>query len=195
VSRKRGAVIVISGPSGSGKTTMVQRVLAEDPSLVYSVSATTRAPRPGEVDGRDYRFLTRDEFQRRIARGEFAEWAESFGNLYGTPARPMREALERGKVFVLDIDVQGARQIRKAFPEAAFVLIRPPSLEALSERLHARKTETKEQFDARLKRAREELACAGEYTHAIVNDRLDDAIRELKDLIRQVKEERGGEEH
>ncbi len=194
MAKKRGAVIVISGPSGSGKTTIVQRVLADDPTLVYSVSATTRAPRPGEADGRDYRFLTREEFERRIARGEFAEWAESFGNLYGTPARPMREALDRGDVFVLDIDVQGARQIRKAFPEAVFVFIKPPSFEALATRLHARKTETKEQFDARLARAREELACAGEYTHAIVNDRLDDAVRELKDLIRRVKEEQRGKD-
>ncbi len=195
MAKQRGAVIVISGPSGSGKTTIVQRVLADDPTLVYSVSATTRSPRPGETDGRDYRFLARDEFERRIARGEFAEWAESFGNLYGTPARPMREALDRGDVFVLDIDVQGARQIRRTFPEAVFVFIKPPSLEALATRLRARRTETKEQFDARLTRAREELACSGEYTHAIVNDRLDDAVRELKDLIRRVKEEQRGEDH
>lgn len=195
MSKARGAIIVISGPSGTGKTTLVKRVLSEDPSLVYSVSATTRAPRPGEVDGRDYRFLSRPEFERRIGAGEFAEWAESFGNLYGTPARPMREALERGDVFVLDIDVQGARQIRRSFPGAVFVIIQPPSLDALAARLGGRKTETKEQFEARLARAREELACAGEYDHAIVNDRLDDALQELRNLIRRIKEERGGERH
>jgi len=184
-----GEIIIVTGPSGSGKTTIVSRVLADDPTLEYSVSATTRAPRPGEVDGRDYRFLTRAEFERRVAAGEFAEWAESFGNLYGTPARPMREALERGKVFVLDIDVQGARQIRVKFPEARTVFIRPPSVEALRERLHARRTETPEQFEKRLKRAGEEIDAAREYHTVIVNDRLDDAIRELKDVIAHVKEE------
>ncbi len=193
MAKRRGAIIVISGPSGSGKTTLVRRVLDDDPTLVYSVSATTRAARAGETDGRDYRFLAREEFERRIAAGEFAEWAESFGNLYGTPARPMREALERGDVFLLDIDVQGARQIRAKFPQARFVFIRPPGFEALAARLRGRRTETPEQFAARLKRAADEMAAAGEYDHVIVNDRLDDAIRELKDLIRRVKEEQGGE--
>jgi guanylate kinase len=189
VSKNRGAIIVISGPSGSGKTTLVKRVLADDPSLVYSVSATTRAPRPGEVDGRDYWFLTREEFRRRIEAGEFAEWAETFGNYYGTPAGPMREAVDEGRVFVLEIDVAGARQIRAKFPRAVFVFIRTPDFEVLAERLRGRRTETPEQFNTRLARAQEELAAAGEYQHAIVNNRLDDAIGELKDLIRRVKED------
>ncbi len=191
MAKTRGAIIVISGPSGSGKTTIVRRVLAEDPSLVYSVSATTRPPRPGEVDGRDYRFLTREEFERRSAADGFAEQAEVFGNLYGTPAEPMRDALANGRVFVLDIDVQGARQIRARFPDAVFVFIKPPSEAVLAERLRGRRTETPREFARRLEEARRELECAGEYDRAIVNDRLDDAVRELKEVIRQAKEERG----
>lgn len=190
VASRRGAIIVISGPSGSGKTTIVRRVLAEDPALVYSVSATTRPPRPGEVDGCDYRFLTRGEFERRLAADGFAEHAEVFGNLYGTPAEPMREAIAKGRVFLLDVDVQGARQIRAKFPDAVFVIIMPPSEAVLAERLRGRRTETPEQFARRLEEARRELGCAGEYDRAIVNDRLDDAVRELKEVIRQAKEER-----
>jgi guanylate kinase len=193
VAKHRGAIIVISGPSGSGKTTLVQRALAADPELVRSVSATTRSPRPGEVNGRNYWFLAREEFERRIAAGGFAEWAESFGNLYGTPAGPMRDALAAGRVLLLEIDVQGARQIRKAFPGAVFIFIKTPTFEVLAERLRARQTETPEQFEIRLARARQELAAADEYDHVVVNDRLDDAAGMLIDLIRQVKEERRAE--
>lgn len=190
MAKTRGAIIVISGPSGSGKTTIVRRVLAEDPALVYSVSATTRPPRPGEVNGRDYWFLARGEFERRIAADDFAEHAEVFGNLYGTPAEPMRDAVAEGRVFLLDVDVQGARQIRAKFPDAVFVIIKPPSEAALAERLRGRRTETPKEFARRLEAARRELECAGEYDHAIVNNRLDDAVRELKEVIRQAKEER-----
>ncbi len=194
MAKRCGAIIVISGPSGSGKTTMVQRILAADPTLGYSVSATTRKPRPGEVDGRDYFFLSRDEFERRIAAGGFAEHAEVCGNLYGTPSDALAGAVKEGRVMVLDIDVQGARQIRKKFPGATFVFIKPPSFEVLAERLRGRRTETEAQFKERLKQAHEELAAAGEYDVAIVNDRLDDAIHELKDLIRRVKEKRDAEQ-
>jgi guanylate kinase len=188
----RGAIIVISGPSGSGKTTMVRRILSDDPTLMYSVSATTRPPRAGEVQGRDYWFLTREEFQRRIAAGEFAEHAESFGNLYGTPAGPMFDAIEKGRVFVLDIDVQGARQIRNKFPEAVLVFIRPPDAKTLERRLRKRKSETAEQLRLRLKRAEEELGCAGEYDYVIVNDGLEQAVSDLTCLIHRLKETQGG---
>jgi len=191
----QGAIIVISGPSGSGKTTMVNRILEEDPELAYSVSATTRKPRQGEVDGRDYRFLTREEFQRRIDAGEFAEHAESFGNLYGTPAGPLREALESDRVILLDIDVQGARQIRRKFPESVLIFIRPPDIRTLMERLRKRHSETEEQFQARVKRAQAELDCADEYDCVVVNDRLERALSELRNLIGRTKERRGGERY
>jgi guanylate kinase len=172
---------------------MVNRILKEDPELAYSVSATTRKPRQGEVDGRDYRFLSREEFKRRIAAGEFAEYAESFGNLYGTPAGPLREALESGHVILLDIDVQGARQIRRKFPESVLIFIQPPDLETLAERLRKRHSETDREFDARLRRVQAELDCAAEYDHVVVNDALDAAVNELHNLIELTKEKRRGE--
>jgi len=134
-SRGRGAIIVISGPSGSGKTTMVRRALERRADAGLFDSATTRPPRKGETPERDYLFLTREEFQKRIAKGEFAEYAESFGNLYGTPARPMQEALERGDVFLLDVDVQGARQIGRSSRNRAGVhsAAGPPDADAAAE--------------------------------------------------------------
>jgi len=188
-----GTIVVISGPSGSGKTTLVQRILSDDPELVWSVSATTRAPRAGETDGRDYRFLTRETFEAHVNAGKFAEYAESYGNLYGTPAGPLREALEAGRVMILDIDVQGARQVIAKFPEAVLVFIRPPDMDTLVQRLRKRSTETEEQFAARVARARTELDSADEYHHVIVNDDLEVATGELRALIRKIKEKQGGE--
>jgi len=157
------------------------------------VSATTRAPRAGERDGRDYRFLTRDEFEARIRDGAFAEHAESYGNLYGTPAAPLLEALEAGRIVVLDVDVQGARQVVRKFPDAVLVFIRAPDIDTLVERLRRRSTESKEQFQARLERARAELDCADEYDHVIVNDDLEVALGELRDVVRKTKEKPRGE--
>ena len=190
---QRGAIVVISGPSGSGKTTLLRRLLEETPELVWSVSATTRAPRAGERDGRDYRFLTRDEFEARIRDGAFAEHAESYGNLYGTPAAPLLDALEAGRIVVLDVDVQGARQVVRKFPDAVLVFIRAPDIDTLVERLRRRSTESKEQFQARLERARAELDCADEYDHVIVNDDLEVALGELRDVVRKTKEKPRGE--
>ena len=193
MSESRGAIVIISGPSGSGKTTLVKRLLQSDPDLVWSVSATTRLPREGEVDGSDYRFLTRPEFERRIAEGAFAEYAESYGNLYGTPAAPLAEALDGGRVMILDIDVQGARQIRMRFPEAVLVFVKVPDLNTLGERLRKRRSENEEQFKARIERARAEMDCAGEYDRVISNVDLGAATTELRDFVRQVKEARGAE--
>jgi len=187
-----GVVVVISGPSGSGKTTLVGRILKQDPELAWSVSATTRAPRAGEVDGRDYYFLTRDAFEKGIAEGTFAEWAESYGHLYGTPAAALEEALSAGRVIVLDIDVQGARQVRERFSDAVLIFIRPPDMTTLTDRLRRRRTESEEQFRVRLERARAELASASMYHHVIVNDDLERAVCELRDLIRKIKETRRG---
>ncbi|HUW57143.1 MAG TPA: guanylate kinase [Planctomycetota bacterium] len=192
-TQRRGAIVVISGPSGAGKTTLVKRILGDDPELVWSVSATTRAPREDELDGRDYHFLSREAFEHIIASDDLAEWAESFDNLYGTPAGPLREGLEAGRVLILDIDVQGARQIRRKFPDAVLVFVRPPNTDALVERLRRRRSETPDQFQTRLERARSELDCADEYDHVIVNDDLEKAVRTLGGLVQEIKERRGGE--
>lgn len=190
-----GAVVVISGPSGSGKTTILKRVLDEDPELVFSVSATTRRARTGEVDGVDYVFLSRDEFERKIAAGEFAEYAESFGNYYGTPAEPLHRAIESGRVMILDIDLQGIRQLKENVPGSVFVMITPPDVDSLVERLRKRRSETEEQLALRIERARSELDCAEEYDHVIVNDDLDAAVARMRDVIKRIKESLRGEGH
>jgi len=188
-----GAIVVISGPSGSGKTTLVRRLLSERPDLVWSVSATTRPPRRGEVDGQDYWFLNREEFERRIEADEFAEYAESFGHLYGTPAGPLVDALESGHVVVLDIDLAGARQIREKFSEAVLLWIKPPDMDTLRERLKRRKTETTEQFESRLERAWKEIESVGEYDAVIINDDLDTAAGQLGDLVHKIEGRGRGE--
>ena len=190
-----GAVVVIGGPSGSGKTTILKRVLDEDPELLFSVSATTRLARTGEVDGVDYVFLSRDEFERKIAAGEFAEYAESFGNYYGTPTEPLRRAIESGRVMILDIDLQGVRQIKGNVHGAVYVMIAPPDVDSLVERLRKRRSETEEQLALRIERARSECDCAQEYDHVIVNDDLDTAVAQMRDVIKRIKESLRGERH
>jgi guanylate kinase len=182
-----GRILVVSGPSGSGNTTLVKRLLAEDPKLVWSVSATTRSPRPGEVDGKDYRFLSRADFEQGIRDGEFAEHAESFGQLYGTPAEPLRRALADGSVMLLDIDVQGARQIKRSFPGAYLVFVMAPSEEELLRRLTARGTEDEQSRKIRLDRVRQELAARNEYDTVVVNDDLDRAVAELKAIVSKLR--------
>jgi len=182
-----GRILVVSGPSGSGKTTLVKRLLAEDKELVWSVSATTRPPRPGEQDGKDYRFLSRADFENGIRGGDFAEHAQSFGQLYGTPAEPLRRALADGSVILLDIDVQGARQIKKSFPNAYLVFVMAPSEEELMRRLTGRGTEDEKSRRIRLDRVRQELAARDEYDRVVVNDDLDRAVDELKGIVRELR--------
>lgn len=183
---QRGAILVISGPSGAGKTTLVKRLLA-DKDLVWSVSATTRSPRAGEENGKDYWFLTRQEFERRVGAGEFVEFAESFGNLYGTPAGPLRDAVEAGRVMVLDIDVQGARQVCRKFPAAVLVFVTAPSEEELLRRLEGRNTEDQATLSRRLARVREEMAARHEYDHVIVNEDLEEALGKLREIVAGLK--------
>ncbi len=176
-------VFVITGPSGVGKGTLIRALFDRIPSLELSVSATTRPPRPGEQDGAHYHFLTRAEFDRRVAAGEFVEWAEYSGNRYGTLRSELDRRIEDGVPVVLEIEVQGARQVREKMPEAVQVFIAPPSRETLRTRLVGRGTDTPEQVQRRLETADAELAAQPEFSHVVVNDRLEDALDELAAIV------------
>ena len=174
-----GPILVVTGPSGVGKGTLVRELLARMPGLRLAVSATTRRPRPGEVNGVDYYFLSEGDFDHRVRAGEFAEHAVYAGNRYGT----LRSELSGpGEGVVLEIDVQGARQVRETLPEATRVFIEPPSPEALVERLTGRGSDSADEIQRRLEAAREELAARDEFPHRIVNDDLNRAVQELSEL-------------
>jgi guanylate kinase len=183
-------VFVITGPSGVGKGTLIRGLLARVPALELSVSATTRAPRPGEVDGVDYHFLTPAEFERRIEEGDFLEWAAYSGNRYGTLRSELEKRLSAGVPIVLEIEVQGARQVRRAMPEAIAVFISPPSRDALRTRLVGRGTDSAEQVEARMRTAERELLAQPEFAHVVVNDRLEDATDELERIVRSALRDR-----
>ncbi len=178
-------VFVITGPSGVGKGTLIHGLLERVPELSLSVSATTRRPRPGERDGFDYHFLSCEEFTRRIQAGEFVEHAEYSGHRYGTLRSELQRRVVAGDPVVLEIEVQGARQVRRALPEAVAVFIAPPSRQALRQRLLARGTDSGEQVDVRLASAEQELAARDEFTHVIINDQLPQAIDELEGIVRR----------
>lgn len=181
----RGRLVVLAGPSAVGKSTVVARVRAALPDLFFSVSATTRAPRPGEVDGRDYRFVDPAEFDRMIEAGELLEWAEIHRGLHrsGTPAEPVRRALAAGDPVLLEVDLQGARAVRAAAPEARLVFLAPPSWEDLVTRLTGRGTEPPDVVARRLDTAREELAAQGEFDTVVVNDDVERASAQLVSLL------------
>lgn len=174
-----GRVLVVSGPSGCGKSTLCRRLL-EDPRVEFSVSATTRTPRAGEVDGRDYHFLTPAEFRTRIAEGAFIEHAEVYGNLYGTLRRPMDDAVAGGRVYLIEIDVQGALQLKELEVAGIYVFIAPPSLEVLRARLTGRGTDAPDVVERRLQKATDELREQHRYDHVIVNEDLEAALAELR---------------
>jgi guanylate kinase len=176
-------LLVLSSPSGGGKTTLAKRLLAARSDVGYSISATTRAPRAGERNGVDYHFLSRDEFERRRDAGDFAEWAEYNGQLYGTLARELERVAADGRHAVLDIDVEGARQLRRSVPGGVHVFVLPPSAEVLALRLKGRNSETPEQVRRRLEHAATEIAAAGEYDYIVVNDDLDAAVRQVEAII------------
>lgn len=178
MSAARGSLIVVSGPSGSGKTTICDR-LERDYGCEYVVTATTRPPRAGETPGVDYQFLTREEFERRIAAGDFLEHATVHGNLYGTPRRAVEEALARGARLILEIDTQGAAQLRASGIPHRSVFIQVPDLATLERRLRARNTESQDVLERRLARAREEIAEGKRYDFEVVNDDLEPAIAEV----------------
>ena len=172
-------LFVISGPSGAGKGTLVARVRELRSNLGLTVSATTRAPREGEQDGVSYYFLSREEFMRRVDAGDFVEWAEVHGNCYGTLVSEVESKLKGGSSLILEIDVQGALQVKKRFPDAVLIFIKPPSLDILRQRLVGRGSETPESLELRLADAAEELALADRYDDVVVNDDLETATDEL----------------
>jgi guanylate kinase len=179
-----GKVFVITGPSGVGKGTLIERLLEHVPELELSVSATTRDPRPGEVDGRDYHFLTPEEFERRVEAGDFLEHATYSGNRYGTLREEVERRLEEGRSVVLEIEVQGARQVREAMPEAVQIFIAPPDPAALRERLEGRGTDSAAAIERRLRTAETELEAQQEFPHVVVNDEVQNAASELEKLVR-----------
>jgi guanylate kinase len=178
-------VFVITGPSGVGKGTLIRSLLQQLPALEVAVSATTRPPRPGEVDGVDYHFLSDEEFDRRLAAGEFVEHATYSGHRYGTLRSELESRLSAGVPVVLEIEIQGARQVRDAMPEAVQIFIAPPSPEALRARLVGRGTNSPRDMDARMRTARQEMQAQDEFPHVVVNDRLERAVGELVAIVRE----------
>ena len=183
LSREEGLLIVISAPSGTGKTTLCHMLLKEFNNAVFSVSFTTRKPRKGEVNGKDYWFVSKEEFERRIKEGDFLEWAKVYGNYYGTSKSQVLKALKEGKDVILDIDTQGALQVKERFPEAVLIFILPPSFKELENRLRKRGTDPEEVIEKRLKFAKEEIKRARFYDYIVVNDELEVAYFKLKSII------------
>ena len=181
--QEKGLLIVLSGPAGSGKGTVLSRILT-DPQYAYSVSATTRAPRPGEVDGVNYHFLTREEFEARIASGAMLEYTEYCGNYYGTPKKETEEVLASGRHLILEIEVEGAANVKRQYPDAVAIMLLPPSYAEQERRLRGRGTETEEKILARLEQTKSELTCLGDYDYVIYNHT--DGIEACADDIRAI---------
>ncbi|KAA5804945.1 guanylate kinase [Alkalicaulis satelles] len=182
--QRRGLMLVLSSPSGAGKTTLSQRLIAQNPDLVLSVSATTRTPRPGEQDGRDYFFTQEERFLEQAFDGQFYEWAKVFDHYYGTPKGPVEEALDEGRDVVFDIDWQGARKLTEQAPDDVVrVFILPPSLKLLRDRLKKRAQDTDEIINGRMERAKSEIAHWGEYDYVVVNDDFALALEKLNQIL------------
>jgi len=176
-------LFIISAPSGSGKTTLCKQITANVPGLWHSISYTTRKPRPGEVDGQDYYFLDEPTFRQMIDRNEFVEWAHVYGNLYGTPRKMLTEKMEQGIDVLLEIDVQGARSVKKKFEDGVYIFILPPSFASLKQRLHTRNTDDEKEILKRLHNARAEIAQYVHYDYALINDELEGAYKRLESII------------
>jgi len=183
LKKSKGILFIVSGPSGAGKTTLYKAVISMLPNLKHSVSYTTRPPRPGEVDDRDYTFVSRDEFMAMIDKGEFVERAEIHGKLYGTSKKRLDEIVNSGVDAILDIDIQGAVQLREKYKGGIYIFILPPSLEILKERLRKRLVNSKEEIEKRLKVAVEEIKKYREYDYVIVNKVFEEALKELEAII------------
>jgi len=182
-SETSARLTVLTGPSGVGKGTLVSRLLQRHPTLWLSVSATTRSPREGEQDGTHYFFHSRDRFDALVAEGGLLEWAEFAGNCYGTPRAPVQDRLQAGTPVLLEIELEGARQVRRSFPDAFQIFLAPPSFEVLEQRIRGRGTDAEDAIRRRLARAKEELAARDEFDAVVVNDDLDQALEELERLM------------
>lgn len=180
----KGILFVVSAPAGCGKDTILEKALAKDINLCYSVSATTRAIRPGETDGLSYFFKTREQFEQMIDDGKLLEHTEYCGNYYGTPKEAVEETLDCGKNVVLKIEIEGAENVKKLLPESVLIFILPPSMEELNRRLHKRGTEDEETIARRLKQAEREISCAEKYDYIIVNGDLDEAVRNFVSIVK-----------
>lgn len=178
-----GLLIILSGPSGAGKGSVRQELLRRQPDIYYGISATTRDKRPSEADGQSYFFLGRDDFLLRIDRDEFVEWAEVYGNYYGTPRQPMEDCISSGRDVIVEKDIQGALSLKKVYPDAVYVFILPPSLEELRRRIVGRGTESEAARRQRLASAGDELAYIGAYDYAVLNDQLSEAVTRLQSII------------
>lgn len=189
--KTRGSLIIVTGPSGAGKGTVLGKVLSELDNVYYSISATTRQPRPGETDGVNYFFLTRERFEQMVERDEFLEHAEYVGNCYGTPEKPVNDMLEKGFDVILEIEVQGALMVKAKRPDALLVFITPPSFGILEERLRGRGTEADDIVARRMSKARNECAHVDDYDYIVINDALEDAVRDLEAIIRAQRCRRG----
>jgi guanylate kinase len=178
-----GKLIVLTGPSGVGKGTLCRSLLRRHPEIYLSISATTRQPRPGEIEGKDYYFVSRQQFERTVEVGEFLEWAEYAGNYYGTPRQKIQDRIDRGEKVLLEIEVVGAKKIERSFPHALRIFILPPSLAELERRLRGRAKDSQEAIDLRLQRAREEIAASSEFDLQVINDDFDSALYEIEAAI------------
>lgn len=184
---RQGILVVLSGPSGTGKGTICKELLQNYPNLHYSVSATTRSPRPGEVNGVNYWFVSEDEFKTMAANDELLEWAEVYGRYYGTPLKYVWEQLKSGKDVILEIDIQGAMQVKAKFPKGVFIFVVPPSLNELETRIHKRGTETQDVIDLRLGCVRQELSFIYSYQYVVVNDEVPEAVRKIAAIVEAEK--------
>ncbi|HTO11358.1 MAG TPA: guanylate kinase [Candidatus Binatia bacterium] len=181
--KRRGTLFVVSAPSGAGKTTLCREMRLRLSDLAYSVSVTTRPPRPGEIDGTDFRFVSEPQFRALLAGNEMAEWATVHGNLYGTPAAPLEAALRDGRDVLLDIDTQGAAQLRARYPDAVLVFVVAPSMGELEQRLRERRSDSEREITRRLQRAREEVMLWRRYDYLIVNRDVKEAMEQLASII------------
>jgi guanylate kinase len=183
VKRKKGLLFVVSAPSGAGKTSLCRAITGSLEDLTHSISYATRKPRPGEIDGRDYYFVSQGRFRDMVQAGDFAEWAEVHSNLYGTSRRVLDDLISKGLDVILDIDTQGAKQIKAKYDTAVFIFILPPSLDILEERLRNRKSEHEDEIRKRMKRSREEIRDYAMYDYIIVNRDFDRALTELRSIV------------
>jgi len=182
-SLPNGRVIILTGPSGVGKGTLLERLRERHSKLYFSISVTTRSPRPDEIHGKNYYFVSRNDFEQLVANSELLEWAEFAGNYYGTPREPVERKISLGKWVVLEIELEGARKIHKIFPNALRIFIQPPSLKELEQRLRDRGKDSQEAIARRLRRAEEEIKAAGEFDFQITNNNIEAALKQLEDIL------------